>query len=84
MIPNGYTDDNIHELEILADSEGQLLAATYKCEAARLAEKRTQRMELGAEEIAYQRGETEWWSTNWCTYSSTEWADWNNGVRNAD
>ena len=77
LAPKGWSDENIHMLEELGESAGQNPSASYNPEAARMAFKRTARLEQAAEEVAWKRGEQEWWSSNNNTWSPTEWADWN-------
>ena len=76
LMPKGWSDDNIHMLEDLGNSEGQNPASSYNHEAARMAARRTNRFESGAEQLAWRRGEEQWWPTSSGTHASTEWNDW--------
>ena len=76
LAPKGWSDENIHMLEELGESAGQNPSASYNPEAARMAFRRTARLERAAEEVACRRGEDKWWSTNENTWSTTEWDDW--------
>ena len=76
LLTKGWSESNIHELEDLGNSVGQNPGASYNHEANRMAARRTSRFEVGAEQLAWRRGEEHWWSTNSGTHATTDWNEW--------